>query len=156
MSVDEQLIQWENFYEALFKLYSDVEDIFRPRFWYDKDWNYHEEYYVPDEQTPYLMKLSGLLSNVLDFVKSHVDELNGQWERECDEKHNAEIAFEAWKRALCPRLMFDIPRYLRSPSFDEFEVFDEVAEFLKVSYISYKATQEAIEEWQATMLKKSA
>ena len=156
MSLEDDVIQWKNYYEALFKLHSDIEDIFRPRCWYDDNWQYHEEYYVPDEHTPYLMKLSELLSNVCNFVKSHVDELNGQFERECDEKRNAEIAFEAWKRSLCPRLMFDIPRYLRPPYCDEFEVFDEVAEFLKVSHISYEATQEAIDEWQATMLKKSA
>ena len=153
---EEQVEQWEKYYEALFKLYSDVEEIFRPRFWYDKDWNYHEEYYVPDEQTPYLMKLSGLLTNVCNFVKSHIDELNGQWSSECDEKRNAEIAFEAWKRALCPKLMRNIPRYLRPPSFDEFEVFDEVAECLNGDVISYEDTRNAIDEWQTTMLKKSA
>ena len=156
MSVEEQLIRWENFYEVLFKLYSEVEDIFRSRCWYDDKWQYHEECYEPDEHTPYLMKLSELLSNVINFVKSRVDELNEKFERECNEKRNGEIAFEAWKLSLCPRLMRDVQRYLRPPLYDEFEVFDEVAEYLNDDVISYENTRNAINEWQSARLPKSA
>ena len=158
LSVEDDVIQWERYYEVLFKLYSDVEEIFRPRFWYDDKWQYHEEYYIPDKQTPYLLKLSELLSNVCNFVKSHLDELNAQFSRECDEKRNAEIAFEAWKRSLCLKLIRELQRCSRPTSFDNFESLDEIAKFLKVNSISinYNATREAIDEWQATILKKSA
>ena len=156
MSVEERVEQWEKYCEIISKLYSEIEDIFKPHYWYDGHWQYHEDYYFPDEQTPHLLKLSELLANVLNFVKSYLNELQAQYAQECNERHNAEIAFEAWCRNLCPKLMCNIPRYLRSPSFDEFEVFNEVAECLKVGYISYEATQEAINEWQTTMLKKSA
>jgi len=157
MDCARKVYQWEKYHEAVSELLSEVDDIFMPRRWYDKKWQYHEKFYQPDEETPYLRKFAGLLKTAHDFTQQHLDELSEQWSKECDEKLNLEKAFEAWKRNLCPKVMENFPRYFNSNDpFNSYSTYDEVASFLNEKFISLEDTKNAVHLWQISQTTKSA
>ena len=156
MNTEEKVAQWEEYYEALSKLFNDVNNIFCTKCFYDDDWIFHEIHYQPDEDTPNITKLAELLKPVVEFTSKHLNELNQQWYRECEAKLNAEKAFEAWKRNLCPLAMKNVPRYMSSNSFNSFETYDEIAFYLTSSEINYARTKEAINLCQAHKFKNVA
>ena len=158
MNCARKVYQWEKYHEAVRDLLSEVNDIFRTRCFYDfYNWEYHEVQYKPDEETPYLKKLSELLQAVKDFTQQHLDELSEQWSKECDEKLNLEKAFEAWKRNLCPKVMENFPRYFNSNDpFNSYSTYDEVASFLNEKFISLEDTKNAVHLWQISQTTKSA
>ena len=148
MDCYEKVLRWEKYHEAVRELINDVNDIFMPRRWYDEKWHYHEKVYQPDEETPYLRKLAGLLKTAHDFTKQHLDELNEKLSEEYQQALNAEISFEAWRRNLCPKVMKSIP----CNSFNRFENYDEIASFLTENVISFQDTQKAIQMWQLSKI----
>ena len=142
------LYRWEIFSEKLYPLRDEVADFFKTKCFYDNKWQYHEKFYEPDDDTVFLLKLSEMLNDICDFVKSHIEVLEHRVDIQEEIRANLEQSFEAWKRGLCPRLMKDVPRYVKPDSMNWWETYDEVAEFLNDKQISYEATQSAIREWQ--------
>lgn len=147
LDCSEKVLRWEKYHEDVNEIFSEINDIFKTRCWYDDKWQYHEEPYQPDEETPYLKKLAELLKSAHDFTKQHLDELHEQLNKEYQQAFNAELAFEAWRRNLCPQVMKNIPRYFNANSFDRFETYDEVASFLTENVISFQDTQKAVRLW---------
>jgi len=143
LDCSERVLIWERYYEAVNEMLSDVNDIFKTRCWYDSKWQYHEEVYQPDEETPYFKKLAEFLKAVHGFTKQHLDELNEELNKEYQEQFNAERSFEAWRRNLCPKVMKEIPRYV-----NEFKTYDKVASFLSGNTIDFQDTQNAVRLWQ--------
>ena len=147
------LYRWELYSEKLYPLRDEVDDIFKTKCFYDDNWEYHEKFYEADEDTVFLLKLSEMLNNICDFVKSHIGVLVQRVDIQEDIRANLEQAFEAWKRGLCPLLMKSVPRYVKPDSMNFWETYDEIAEFLISEQMSYEATQRAIREWQLSREK---
>ena len=156
MDTEEKVAQWEEYHEALSKLFNEVNDIFCTKCFYDDNLIFHEIHYQPDEDTPHIRKLVELLKPAVEFTSKHLNELNKLWDLECEAKLNAEKAFEAWKRNLCPLVMKNVTRYMSSNSFNRFETYDEIAFYLTRSEINYARTKEAINLWQAHKFKNVA
>ena len=148
MDCSEKVLRWEKYHEAISLILSDLDDIFRTLCWYDKKLKYHEKFYQPDEETPYLKKFAGLLKTAHNFSKKHLDELNEQLNKEYQQALNAEISFEAWRRNLCPQVMKNIS----VNSFNRFENYDEIASFLNKNVISFQNTQKAVQLWQLSKI----
>ena len=147
------LYRWELYSEKLYPLRDEVDDIFKTKCFYDDKWQYHEKFYEPDEDTVFLLKLSEMLNNICDFVKSHISVLEHRVDFQEDIRANLEQTFEAWKRGLCPLLMKSVPRYVKADSMNFWETYDEIADFLNTEQMSYKATQRAIREWELSREK---
>ena len=153
MDWQDSLYRWELYSEKLYPLRDEVDDIFKTKCFYDDNWEYHEKFYEADEDTVFLLKLSEMLNNICDFVKSHIGVLVQRVDIQEDIRANLEQAFEAWKRGLCPLLMKSVPRYVKPDSMNFWETYDEIAEFLISEQMSYEATQRAIREWQLSREK---
>ena len=147
------LYRWQEYAEKLYPLRDEVDDIFKTKCFYDDNWEYQERLYETDEDTVFLLKLSEMLNNICDFVKSHIGVLVHRVDIQEDIRANLEQTFEAWKRGLCPLLMKSVPRYVKYDSWNFWETYDEIAEFLNGEQISYEATQRAIREWQLSREK---
>ena len=147
------LIRWEEYAEKLYPLRDEVADIFATHYIWDEKSNCPEKLYEADEDTVFLLKLSEMLYDICDFIKSHIGVLEHRVDIEEDIRINLEQAFEAWKRGLCPILMRSVPRYVKPDSMNFWETYDEVAEFLNGEQISYETTQRAIREWQLSREK---
>ena len=147
------LYRWELYSEKLYPLRDEVDDIFKTKCFYNDKWQYHEKFYEADDDTVFMLKLSEMLNNICNFVKSHIGVLEHRVDIQEDIRANQEQAFEAWKRRLCPILMKSVQRYVKPPLYDVWETYDEVAEFLDGKQMSYKATQRAIREWQLSREK---
>ena len=147
------LYRWELYSEKLYPLRDEVADIFKTKCFYDDNWEYQERLYEADDDTVFLMKLSGMLNEICEFMKSHIEVLSHRVEVDEEIRDNLEHAFEAWKRGLCPILMKSVHRYVKPDSMNFWETYDEVAEFLNGEQISYEATQRAIREWQLSREK---
>lgn len=52
--------------------------------------------------------------------------------------------------------MKDIPRYMSANSYNRFETYDEIAQYLTSSKISYERTKQAISLWQSKNSKNAA
>ena len=154
--ISEIVHQWQEYHDTLSSLLDEINDTFTTKCWYDNSWQYHEEPYIPDEQTPYLQSLAQLLKPVVEFTSNHLNELNKLWDLECEAQINAEKAFESWKRNLCPLAMKDVPRYMSVDSFNRFETYDEIAQYLTSSEINYEGTKKAISLWQSKNTKNAA
>ncbi|MBR0168133.1 MAG: hypothetical protein IJQ08_05645 [Synergistaceae bacterium] len=141
------LYRWQSYSEILYPLRDEVSDIFKTKYVWDNYWNCEERNYEADEDTVFLLKLSEMLNDICDFVKSHIGVLEHRVSIEEEKRANQEQAFEAWKRGLCPVAMKSVPRYVRLDSFDYWETYDEVAQFLADKRMSYAATKRAIEVW---------
>ena len=153
MDWQDTLYRWELYSEKLYPLRDEVDDIFKNKCFYDDKWVYHEKFYEPDDDTVFMLKLSEMLNNICDFVKSHISVLEHRVDIEEDIRANLEQSFEAWKRGLCPILMKSVPRYVKADSMNFWETYDEIAEFLISEQMSYEATQRAIREWQLSREK---
>ena len=153
MDWQDSLYRWELYSEKLYPLRDELNDIFKTKCFYDEHWLYQERLYVADEDTVFLLKLSEMLNDVCNFVKSHIEVLEHRVDIEEEIRANLEQSFEAWKRGLCPRLMKDVPRYVKPDSMNFWETYDEIAEFLISEQMSYEATQRAIREWQLSREK---
>ena len=147
------LYRWELYSEKLYPLRDEVADIFKTKCFYDEKWQYHEKFYEADDDTVFLLKLSDMLNDICDFVKSHISVLEHRVGIQEDIRAHQQQAFEAWKRGLCPRLMNGVPRYVKPDSMNFWETYDEVAEFLNGEMMSYEDTQRAIHEWQLSREK---
>lgn len=66
---------------------------------------YQERLYEADDDTVSLLRLSGMLNNICDFVKLHIEVLSHRVEVDEESHDNLQHSFEAWKRGLCPILM---------------------------------------------------
>lgn len=86
---------------------------------------------------------------IVELTSNHLHELNNLWDLECKAQLNAEKAFESWKRNLCPLAMKDVPHYMSANSCNRFETYDEIAQYLTSSKISYEGTKQAISLWQS-------
>ena len=147
------LIRWEEYAEKLYPLRDEVADIYATHYIWDEKSNCPEKLYEADEDTVFLLKLSEMLYDICDFIKSHIGVLEHRVDIEEDIRINLEQAFETWKRGLCPILMRSVPRYVKPDSMNFWETYDEVAEFLNGEHMSYEATQRAIREWQLSREK---
>lgn len=141
------LIRWEEYAEKLYPLRDEVSDIFATHYIWDEKYNCTEKHYEADDDTAFLRRLSELLNEICDFVKSHISVLVHRVDIEEEIRANQEQAFEAWRRRLCPILMKGVPRYVKANSMNFWETYDEVASFLTGEQMSYEATQRAIREW---------
>ena len=110
------LYRWEEYADKLYPLRDEVADTFKTKCFYDDKWQYHEKFYEADEDTVFMLKLSEMLNNICDFVKSHISVLEHRVDIEADIRSNLEQAFESWKRALCPVLMKTVPLYIKIDS----------------------------------------
>ena len=158
MDWQEALYRWEEYAEKLYPLRDEVAGIFETKCFYDDNWEYHEKFYVPDEDTVFILKLSEKLNDICDFIKSHISNLEHRMRIEEEIRVNLEQSFEAWKHGLCPKLMKSVPRYVSADSWKFWETYDEVAKFLNSETISYSATKKAIEAWETSheKLKQTA
>ena len=147
------LYRWELYSEKLYPLRDEVADIFKTKCFYDEHWLYQERPYIADDDTVFLLKLSEMLNDICDFVKSHILVLEHRVDIEEEKRANLEQAFEAWKRGLCPILMKSVPRYVKAGSMNFWETYDEISTFLNDERMSYEATQRAIREWQLSREK---
>ncbi len=147
------LYRWQSYSEILYPLRDEVSDIFKTKYVWDNYWNCEERNYEADEDTVFLLKLSEMLKDICNFVKYHIGVLEHRVSIEEEKKANQEQAFEAWKRGLCPILMKSVPRYVRIDSFDCWETYDEVAQFLDDKRLSYKGTLQAMREWRLSREK---
>ena len=157
----ETLYRWEEYSGKLYPLRDEVAHIFDTKCFWDDNWEWHEIPYEADDDTVFLLKLSGMLNEICDFVKSHIEVLSHRVDIDEEVRNNLQHSFEAWKRGLCPLLMRNVPQYVLSDKcgWDSFwETFDEVAKFLHGEPTSYSATKRAIEEFEASRenLKRSA
>ena len=154
----EKLYPWREYAEVLYPIMDEVSDVFATKYIWDEKFNCIEQLYEADEDTVFLLKLSEMLYDICDFIKSHIGVLEHRVDIEEDIRINLEQAFEAWKRGLCPILMRSVPRYVKPDSMNFWETYDEVAEFLNGEQISYETTQRAIREWESSRerLKLSA
>ena len=156
MDWQDTLYRWEEYSEKLSPLRDEVAHIFKTKYFYDDNWEYQERLYEADDDTVFLQKLSGMLNEICDFVKSHIEVLSHRVEVDEEIRDNVEHAFEAWKRGLCPLLMRKVPHYVLSDKsgWEGFwETYDEVAKYLHGERMSYSATKRAIEEFEATREK---
>lgn len=153
MDWQDSLYRWELYSEKLYPLRDELDDIFKTKCFYDEHWQYKEKLYEADEDTVFLLKLSEMLNDVCNFVKSHIEVLEHRVDIEEEKLANLEQAFEAWKRGLCPVLMKNVPRYVKPDSMNFWETHDEIAEFLNTEHMNYEATQIAILEWQLSREK---
>ena len=71
MDTEEKVAQWEEYYEALSKLFNEVNDIFCTKCFYDDNWIFHEIHYQPDEDTPHITKLVELLKVATDMLRDN-------------------------------------------------------------------------------------
>lgn len=152
MDWEETLYRWEEYSEKLYPLRDDVAHIFETKY----NWEYQERLYEADEDTVFLLKLSGMLNEICEFVKSHIEVLSHRVEVDEEIRDNLQHAFEAWKRGLCPMLMRKVPHYVLSDKsgWDSFwETYDEVAKCLRGERMNYSATERAIEEFEASRKK---
>ncbi len=158
MDWHETLNRWEDYSEKLYPLRDEITYILETKYFYDDKCEYHERFYEADDDTVFMLKLSNMLNNICNFVKSHIGVLEHRVDIEEDIRANLEQAFEAWKRGLCPLLMKSVPRYVNVDRMNFFETYDEVAEYLEDEHMSYEATQKAIREWELSRenLKLSA
>ncbi len=141
------LYRWQSYSEILYPLHDEVSDIFKTKYVWDNNWNCQEHLYIADEDTVFLLKLSEMLNDICNFVKSHIAVLEHRVDIEEEKQANLEQAFQAWIRGLCPVLMKSVPRYVRIDCFDCWQTYDEVAQFLSDKRMSYAATKRAIEAW---------
>ena len=148
------LYRWELYSKKLYPLRDEVADIFKTKCFYDDNWQYQEREYEADEDTVFLLKLSDMLNNICNFVKSHIGVLEHRVDLEADIRANLEQAFESWKRGLCPVLMKTVPRYIKTDSMNFWENYDNVAQFLNSKQISYSDTKRAIEAWEKLSQEK--
>ena len=156
MDWEETLYRWEEYSEKLYPLRDEVAHIFETKCFYDDNWEYQERLYEADDDTVFLLKLSEMLNEICEFVKSHIEILSHRVEVDEEIRDNVQHAFEAWKRGLCPLLMRKVPHYVLSDKsgFEGFwETYDEVAKCLHGERMSYSATKRAIEEFEATRKK---
>ena len=49
----------------------EVAYIFETKCFYDDNWEYQERLYEADDDTVFLLRLSGMLNEICDFVRSH-------------------------------------------------------------------------------------
>ena len=70
------LYRWELYSEKLYPLREEVADIFKTKCFYDDNWQYQERDYEADDDTVFLLKLSDMLNNICDFLKSHISYWN--------------------------------------------------------------------------------
>ena len=71
MDWEETLYRWEEYSEKLYPLRDEVAHIFETKCFYDDNWEYQERLYEADDDTVFLLRLSGMLNDICDFVKSH-------------------------------------------------------------------------------------
>ncbi len=154
MDWQDTLYRWELYSEKLYPLRDEVADIFKTKCFYDDKWQYHEKFYEADDDTVFMLKLSEMLNDVCEFVKSHISVLGHRVDIEEDIRAHLEQAFEAWKRGLCPVLMRSVQRYVKPPKYDAWGTYDEVAAFLKAQNISYDDTLNAINAWKLSCSKQ--
>ncbi len=147
------LYRWEEYADKLYPIRDEVDNIFKTKCFYDNKWQYHEKFYEADDDTVFMLKLSGMLNEICDFVQRHIIVLEHRVDIEEDIRANQEQAFEAWKRALCPLLMKGVSRYVKPDSMNWWDTYDEIAEFLDSEQMSYEDTQNAIREWQLSREK---
>ena len=153
MDWESVLYRWQLYSKKLYPLRDEVADIFETKCFYDEHWQYHERPYIPDDDTVFLLKLSEKLNDICDFLKSHISVLEHRVDIDEDIHANLEQAFEAWKRGLCPILMKSVPRYMKSNSWNFWETYDEIAQFLNAEQMSYSDTKIAIEAWEISREK---
>ena len=149
----EKLYPWREYAEVLYHFRDEVSDIFATKYIWDDKCNCTEKLYEADEDTVFLLKLSEMLNDISNFVKSHISVLEQRVDIEEEIRANLEQSFEAWKRGLCPILMKSVHRYVKPDSWNFWETYDEVAEFLNGKQMSYEDTQKAIREWQLSREK---
>ena len=147
------LYKWQEYAEKLYPLREEVADIFETHYIWDEHWNCTERLYEADDDTVFLLKLSEMLNNICNFVKSHISVLEQRVDIEEEIRANLEQSFEAWRRGLCPILMRNVPRYVKPDSMNWWETYDEVAKFLNGERMSYVATKRAIEAWELSREK---
>ena len=157
MDYQDTLQQWESYFEKLEPLQKEVTRTFKVKGCYDEKLHYYEKHYEANDDTVFLIKLSEKLTDICNFMKSHIEVLSHRVQIEEEQQFNVEQSFESWKRNLCPILMRNVQRTLKSPSYDSWGTYDEVSEFLVDRVMSYEGTQQAILSWQGIdKLKQSA
>ncbi len=130
MNYDETLRKWREYADKLYPLRDEITDIFTTHYIWDKRRNCTEKLYEADEDTVFILKLSEMLNDICEFVKSHISVLEQRVDIEEDIRANLERSFEAWKRGLCSPLMKGVSRYVKPDSMNWWETYDEIAAFL--------------------------
>lgn len=148
MDYHETLYKWEGYSEVLYPLQAEVLRTFADKSYYDDRMQYQEQYYESDEDTVFLIKLSDKLTDICNFIQSHIGILEHRVHIEEELQLNLEQSFEAWKRNLCPILMSNVQRTLKPPDYNIWGTYDEVADYLVEQVMSYNGTKQAISSWQ--------
>ena len=94
----EELYRWEAYAEKFYPLRDEIAGIFETKCFYDDKYEYHEKFYVPNEDTVFMLKLSKMLNDICEFIKFHIAVLEQRVRIEEEQRANLEQDFEAWKR----------------------------------------------------------
>ena len=133
--------------EEALSLRDEVADIFVTHYIWDEKSNCTEKLYEADDDTVFLLKLSEMLNDICDFVKSHIEVVEHRVSIEEEVRFTQEQTFAAWCRNLCPMLMKDVQRYVKLPHYDSWGTYDEITKFLDGELMNYEATHRAIRKW---------
>ena len=138
LNPDDRLVLWQDFYERVNDLFRDVEDVLNNKFA-----PYREE---PDKDTPEVKKLFDVLADLDAALQRKVDSSSEECEDWYEEQRNAQDAFEAWSRGLCPKVMRSRPRLW---NYYQPETFEQVARLRQHGNMSMEDTKQALAAFEA-------
>lgn len=138
LNPDDRLVLWQDFYERVSDLFRDVEDALDSKFaQYSKE---------PDKDTPEVKKLFDALADLDAVLQRKVERSSKECEDWYEEQRNAQDAFEAWSRGLCPSVIRSRPKYWE---YYQPETFEQVARLRQSGSISMEDTKQALAAFEA-------
>ena len=138
LNPDDRLVLWQDFYERVNDLFRDVEDVLNNKFA-----PYREK---PDKDTPEVKQLFDALAELDTVLQHKVRNSSKECEDWYEEQRNAQDAFEAWSRGLCPSVMQTRPKYWE---YYQPETVEKVARLKQSEGISMKDTKQALAVFEA-------
>ena len=138
LNPDDRLVIWQDFYERVSDLFMDVEDVLDNKFA-----PYQEQ---PDKDTPEVKKLFDVLADLDAELQRKVKSSSEECSDWYDERQNAQDAFEAWSRGLCPKEMQARPRLW---GYYQPETFEQIARLKQSTGISREDTKQAMAVFEA-------
>lgn len=138
LNPDDRLVIWQDFYERVSDLFRDVEDVLNNKF---------APYQEPaDKDTSEVKKLFDALADLDAELQRKVKSSSEECSDWYDEQQNAQDAFEAWSRGLCPKEMQARPRLW---GYYQPETFEQIARLKQSTGISREDTKQAMAVFEA-------